>query len=171
MFMGTFFSGIGIFVIVAIGFSWFLLVWTNYSHWAFDRFVNDKVKGAQKYKGMYEKVSKNDAESIKKYKEQLAQAGATRSTLSRRPIKPITDDEIQLAELPQSYSRADLIRLQESREAMIKDNEAYVEEHKNDPEFQLTEEEKKFEAEREQRKEEARLALEGKKPPKKKKKK
>ena len=37
-----------------------------------------------------------------------------RSQLTRRPIKPITDDELQLMELPQSFSRKDLQKLQES---------------------------------------------------------
>jgi len=166
---GGIFQMIALFIAAIFGFSWALLVWTNYSQWAFDKFINDKVPGAQKNRGIYEKVNKNDAEAIKRYREQVAQAQLGRSTLTRRPIKPITDDELQLAELPQSYGRADLQRLQESREAIYRDTEEYVKEHKDEPQYQLTEEEKKFEEEREARKEEARLALEGKKPPKKKK--
>lgn len=149
---------IGVILCFILGFSWFLLVWTDYSQWAFDKFINDRVPGAQKNRGIYEKVSKDDAEAIKKYREQLAQS--SRTVLTRRPIKPITDDELQLAELPQSYSRADLQRLQESREALYRDNEAYIAAHKDDPQYQPTEEEKKFEAEREARKEQARKELE-----------
>ena len=160
---------IGIFAALIISFSWFLLVWTNYSQWAFDKFINDKVPGAKKNRGIYEKVSASDAEAIQKYREQLA--ASTRTTLTRRPIKPITDDELQLAELPQSFTRADLQRLQESKEAIYRDTEEYVKAHQDDPEYQLTEEEKAFQEEIERRKEEARLALEGKKPPKQKKKK
>lgn len=167
--LGGIFQIIGIVIVVLFGFSWFLLIWTDYSQWAFDKFINDKVPGAQKNRGIYEKVSKNDAEAIKRYREQITQASLGRSTLTRRPIKPITDDELQLVELPQSYGRADLQRLQESKDAIYKDSEEYVKEHQNEPQYQLTEEEKKFEEEREARKEEARLALEGKKPPKKKK--
>ena len=160
---------IGIMLAIFLSFSWFLLVWTNYSHWAFDKFINDKIPGAKKNRGIYEKVMASDAEAIKKYREQLA--ASSRTILTRRPIKPITDDELKLVELPQSYSRADLQRLQESKEAIYKDTEEYVNAHKDDPEYQLTEEEKQFEQERERRKEEARLALEGKKIPKQKKKK
>ena len=149
---------IGILLCLILGFSWFLLVWTDYSQWAFDKFINDRVPGAQKNRGIYEKVSKDDAEAIKKYREQLAQS--SRTVLTRRPIKPITDDELQLAELPESYSRADLQRLQESREALYRDNEEYIAAHKDDPQYQPTEEEKKFEAEREARKEQARKELE-----------
>ena len=160
---------IGIFAALIISFSWFLLVWTNYSQWAFDKFINDKVPGAKKNRGIYEKVSASDAGAIQKYREQLA--ASTRTTLTRRPIKPITDDELQLVELPQSFTRADLQRLQESKEAIYRDTEEYVKAHQNDPEYQLSEEEKAFQEEVERRKEEARLALEGKKPPKQKKKK
>lgn len=149
---------IGVILCALLGFSWFLLIWTDYSQWAFDKFINDRVPGAQKNRGIYEKVSKDDAEAIKKYREQLAQS--SRTVLTRRPIKPITDDELQLAELPQSYSRADLQRLQESREALYRDNEEYIAAHKDDPQYQPTEEEKQFEAEREARKEQARKELE-----------
>lgn len=151
---------IGVILCLILGFSWFLLVWTDYSQWAFDKFINDRVPGAQKNRGIYEKVSKTDAESIRKYREQLAQT--SRTVLTRRPIKPITDDDLQLAELPETYGRADLQRLQESREALYRDNDEYVAAHKDDPEYQPTEAEKEFEAEREARKEQARLELEGK---------
>lgn len=169
--LGGLLEMIAMIIIIIFGFSWFLLIWTDYSQWAFDKFVNDKIPGAQKNRGIYEKVSSTDAEALKKYREQVTQASLGRSTLTRRPIKPITDDELQLVELPQSYGRADLQKLQESKEAIYRDTEEYVKEHKDEPQYQLTEEEKKFEEEREARKEAARLALEGKKPPKQKKKK
>lgn len=156
---GGFGTILGVILGLILGFSWFLLVWTDYSQWAFDKFINDKVPGAQKNRGIYEKVSKDDAEAIKKYRDQLAQT--SRTVLTRRPIKPITDDDLQLAELPQTYGRADLQRLQESRDALYRDNEEYIEAHKDDPEYQPTEAEKQFEAEREARKEQARRELEG----------
>ncbi len=155
------------FLVILLAFSWCLLVWTDYSHWIFDKFVNDKVPGAKKNRGIYEKISENDAAALQQYREQVAMYG--RSQLTRRPIKPITDDELQLMELPQSFSRKDLQKLQESKDAIRRDAEEYYEAHKNEEQYQLTEEEKKIEEEREQRKIEARMALEGKKVPKKKK--
>ena len=74
-----------------------------------------------------------------------------RSSLSSRPIKPITDDELQVAELPQSFKREDIIKLNESKKVIYEDNLRYIEEHKNDPEFRITEEEKQMEKEREER--------------------
>lgn len=82
---------IGVILCALLGFSWFLLIWTDYSQWAFDKFINDRVPGAQKNRGIYEKVSKDDARPSKSTAEQLAQS--SRTVLTRRPIKPITDDE------------------------------------------------------------------------------
>ena len=159
-FLGGIFTTIGILLPFTFGFSVGLLVWTDYSHWVFDKFINDRVPGAQKNRGIYEKVNKDDAESIKRYKEQMQQFG--RSALTTRPIKPITDDELKLVELPATFNREDLKKLQESKEAIYKDAEEYVEAHKDDEQYQLTEEEKKLEDEREKRKEEARKLLEKK---------
>ena len=50
-------------------------------------------------------------------------------TFSKKAIKPITDYEIEIDALPESYSRADLIRLEESKKRMIEDSQKYVEEH------------------------------------------
>ena len=146
---GSFFLGIGIILILIMGLSLMLLVWTNFSQWAYDRFINDKVKGAQKNRGIYEKVKESDSGALKKYREQLALAG--RSSLNSKPIKPITDDELQIAELPTSFNRGDIEKLNASKRALIEDHEKYVEEHKNDPEFQLTEEEISLEKEKEER--------------------
>ena len=89
---------IGVLLIIIFGFSLFLLVWTNYCQWTYDKFLNDKVKGAQKNKGIYEKVKGDNSEALKKYREQLAMIKP--SSLSTKPIKPITDEELTLADLP-----------------------------------------------------------------------
>jgi len=132
-FLGGIFSSMGYVAILLLAFSYMLLVWTDFAHWAFDRFINDRVPGAKKNRGIYEKISENDSESLKQYRAQLAQMGP--SSLSSRPIKPITDDELKLEELPTSFSRKDIEKLNESRRILYEDNEKYIEEHKNDPEF------------------------------------
>ena len=144
-----FFMILGIILVLLFGLSLLLLVWTDFSQWAFDKFINDKVAGAQKNKGIYEKVKESDSGALKQYRQQLAMAA--RSSLNSKPIKPITDDDIKLAELPTSFSRGDLEKLNESKKAMYEDHARYVEEHKNDPEFMPTEEEKALEAEQEER--------------------
>ena len=133
IFLGGIFSSIGYAIIVVFGFAYTLLVWTDFAHWSFDRFINDRVPGAKKNRGIYEKVSENDAESLKQYRAQIASMGP--SSLSSRPIKPITDDELQLEELPASFNRKDIEKLNESRRILYEDNEKYIEEHKNDPQY------------------------------------
>ncbi len=144
--LGSIFTSIGYILLILFSFSYCLLVWTDFCHWAYDKFINDKVPGAQKNRGIYEKIKESDSESLQKYRDQLAMG--MRSSLNSKPIKPITDDELKLAELPQSFNRNDIEKLNESRRILYEDNERYVEEHKNDPEFQPTEEEKAMEKDR-----------------------
>lgn len=128
---------IGLILFIFIGPILFTLVWTNYNQWVFDKFINDKVPGAKKNRGIYEKVGKNDSKSLQQYKEQMEKF-ATTSIFSTKPIKPITDEDIKLVELPTTFNRADLQRLQESKQAMIEDNKRYIEEHMNDKNVEST---------------------------------
>ena len=58
---------------------------------------------------------------------------------------------MQLAELPTSFSRKDLEKLQASKQAIYDDHDKYVEEHKNDAEFKLTEDEIALQKEQEEK--------------------
>ena len=151
MFLGSFFMALGIILILLIALSHLLLVWTDFSQWAFDKFINDKIPGAQKNRGIYEKIKESDSGALKKYREQIALA--SRSSLNDKPIKPITDDELKLAELPTSFNRNDILKLNESKKEIYEDHERYVEEHKNDPEFQKSEDELALEKEKAEREE------------------
>ena len=156
--LGGFFLIIGIIMCLLLGVSLMLLVWTDYSQWIYDKFINDKVPGAKKNRGIYEKVQSNEAKSISKYKQQLELA---KGIYGNRPIKPITDD-LELAELPTNFSRKDLERLSESKKAIYEDHRLYVEAHKNDPEFMPSEAElemQKQQSEREKRIEKAKKEL------------
>ena len=149
----------GVIFILLFALSFALLVWTNYCQWAYDKFINDKVPGAKKNRGIYEKVKETNSEALRQYRKQVAM---TRTSLNSRPIKPITDDDIKLVELPTSFNRDDIVRLGESKQAIYDDYARYVEEHKNDPEFQPTEDElemKKAEEERNKRIEKAKKEL------------
>lgn len=157
---GGFFSTIGIILLLLFGLSLALLVWTDYSQWIYDRYVNDKVPGAQKNRGIYEKIKESDSAALRQYSQQIALT--QRSSLNSKPIKPITDDELKVAELPTSFNRSDLEKLRASKQAIYEDHARYVEEHKNDPEFQPTEAElqaKKNSEEREKRIEKAKKEL------------
>ncbi|MBQ3234686.1 MAG: hypothetical protein IJA97_00830 [Clostridia bacterium] len=112
------FFALGIMLILLLSVSVFLLIWTNYSQWVFDEVVNDNVAGAKKYRGIHKKGEIRENETFV-YKK---------SALTARPVKPITDTEIEIHALPESYSRADLVRLEESKKLMIEDSERYAEE-------------------------------------------
>ncbi len=111
---------LGLMLLIFLSISIFMLVWTNYSQWVFDEIINDKVAGAKKNRGIYKK-----GEDVKETEGFIYK----KNFFSNRPIKPITDDDVEIAILPESYSRADLLRLQESKDNMIKDSERYAEEH------------------------------------------
>lgn len=113
--IGGFFLMIGIMIFLILGLSGAALIWTNYSQWAFDKFINDKVPGAVKNRGIYSKNA-----------EETSDFSFERSSLGKRPVKPITDYDVEIVELPQNFSRADLQRLEESKAAMRKDSDEYV---------------------------------------------
>ena len=136
VFLGSFFQIVGIVILVLFGLSYMLLVWFNYSQWAFDKFFESKREGGKVNRGIYAKVGKGGAQSkaVQEYQANLEAAMSVKSDLSSRPIKPITD-ELKVYELPESYSRGDLQKLRESKDKIIEDTESYAEEHKNDEKY------------------------------------
>ncbi len=139
--LGGILSVIGLVALFLMGFSLLLLVWTDFCQWAYDKYLNDRIEGAKKNRGIYEKVKESDSGAIKKYREQLATVG--KSALSSKPIKPITDEDLTIAELPTSFKRDDIVKLNQSKQAIYDDHAKYVEEHKNDPKYKQMEEETK----------------------------
>ncbi len=125
LWIGSLFTIIGYILMITLGFAIMLMIWTNYSQWAFDRFINSKMEGGQTKRGIYEKAKVIKSEALQQYKAQMEQSTAS-SYLDGRPIKPIDDEELQLAELPQMFTRDDLDKLEESRQAIYKDHEEYV---------------------------------------------
>lgn len=131
---------IGYMLVIFFGLSYFMLIWTDYSQWVFDKFINDKVPGAKKNRGIYEKV---DSHGNPLYGTETFDEGAFDTTyLNKRPIKPITDYDVELVELPTSFTREDLKRLEESKEAMRKDSDAYVQDHLNQSKDDVSAEDK-----------------------------
>lgn len=120
--ISSIFFALGLVLIVFIAISILILIWTNYSQWVFDQVINDNVKGAKKHRGIYKKTASTEPEEFV-YKKKI---------FGNKAIKPITDTEIEIATLPENYSRADLLRLEESKKQMIEDSDRYAEEHVND---------------------------------------
>lgn len=130
------FLTLGIITSLLFGLAYALLVWLNFGQWAFDKYINPKISGAKVGRGIYDKNSVSadgdNSEASLEYQRVILAAG--KSQLVARPIKPI-DDELKVYDLPPSYSREDLKKLRESKEAIRTDTEAYAEEHKNDERY------------------------------------
>ena len=138
----NFIGVIGILFLLLIGFSYSGLVWLDYSQWAFDKYINPSY-GIATGRGLYNKESgtmnaapmtatEEQSTAMREYRRQMALNG--RSKLASRPVKPIDDGE-ELYQLPDSFSREDLRKLRESKEAMEQDVKAYAEEHKDDEQY------------------------------------
>ncbi|HJB92777.1 MAG TPA: hypothetical protein H9708_02365 [Candidatus Borkfalkia stercoripullorum] len=135
--LGSFFQMIGFIIMVLFGLSLMLLIWLDYTQWAFDKFIESKREGGKVNRGIYEKVNKkggSQSKAVQEYQQNLEEAMSVKSDLSSRPIKPITDD-LKVYELPESFSRDDLRKLRESKEAIVEDTQKYAEEHMNDEKY------------------------------------
>ena len=160
------FTMIAVVMIILFGFSYALLVWLDFSQWAFDKFINPKIAGAKVGRGIYNKdgtrsSSGEESAAEKEYRRVLLANG--KSDLVSRPIKPI-DDSLQVYELPAAFTREDLQKLRESKQNIAEDTAAYAEEHKND--LRYVEYNKQFEEREKALKEADEKSKKKRKPPK-----
>lgn len=135
--LGSFFQIIGYVIMILFGISLMLLIWLDYTQWAFDKFIESKREGGKVNRGIYEKTNRkggSQSKAVQEYQQNLEAAMSVRSDLSSRPIKPITDD-LKVYELPESFSRDDLKKLRESKDAIMEDTQKYEEEHRNDEKY------------------------------------
>ena len=143
IFGGSILLIIALILLLLIGFSYSMLVWMDFCQWAFDKFVNPTM-GYATGRGLYNKdkaaeksktgsgASVTESAAMREYKRMIVAQG--KSKLVCRPIKPL-DDDLEVYQLPESFSRDDLRRLKESKEAIEQDTRAYEEEHKNDEQY------------------------------------
>ncbi len=134
---------VGMIILILFGISWLLLVWMDYSQWAFDKFVNPE-HGIATGRGLYNKdkaaengarpaqVGLEESAVMREMRRQIVAQG--KSKLVCRPIKPV-DDGVDMYQLPESFSREDLQKLRESRAAVEEDVKQYEEEHKGDAQY------------------------------------
>jgi hypothetical protein len=127
--MGSMISQLLIGVVLLIGLSLGVVVWTIYSHWVFDTFINDKVEGAVKNRGLYEKMGKDGKPVPKK---QSALAARFENPKKKKAVKPVTDEDIAITELPAAFRREDLLKLEAEKETMRADSAKWADAHKDD---------------------------------------
>ena len=154
---------IAIILVLFIAISYALLVWLDFAQWVFDKFINPKIAGAKVGRGIYNKdgtsaLTGDDSAAALEYQRIILAHG--RSKLVARPIKPI-DDDVQVYELPKSFTRDDLQKLRQSKQNIVDDSEAYAEEHKND--LRYVEYNKQFDEREKALQEEANKKKKGKK--------
>ncbi len=121
--------GKGFFFVIAIvffsliGFSFCVLLWMSYSQWVFDKYL---IPERQE-----QKVPKNAQPKERALtKEELIRVATAyeRSVLISRPIEPIEEGK-EPYEIPEAYSRADILKIAESRVSLLAEADRYAGEH------------------------------------------
>ncbi len=126
---------------IIIGISFVILVWTVYTQWVYDRFVNEHVKGAVKNRGMYVPSAAEDTRTeIEKIRSRATKYG---SAYASRRMSSI-DDGKSFTPLETTFSRADLERLRTEKQEMATE----IDEEIASINAQLDDEERAFEEEK-----------------------
>ncbi|MBO4572482.1 MAG: hypothetical protein J5762_01770 [Clostridia bacterium] len=128
-FIGSSFLLFGAMAVIIIGVSFFMFVWTAYSQWVYDKFVNINVKNTYvpteadiKLKKEREAKTTSAAED-ESYDTVGAPAAAQVNYI--KVAKPINDD-VTVSDLPTKFTLGDIKKVKESKGDMIKDAEEYA---------------------------------------------
>ena len=81
---------------------------------------------AVKEKAKTKKNVKKEAAVDEEYFEEIG------NNYSMKGVKPITDEDVSLHELPQTFSRSDLVKLEESKQKMQSDSDEYRQNYAED---------------------------------------
>lgn len=123
----TFFIFVAYVVFLLMGFSVILLVWTSFTQWVFDKFIEPKIKVEEsKSKKM---VKTEEPKSEKDIARELLAAG--RSEILGKPILPVSD-KIAIKPLGKTFNRSDLNRINSDREKLHGEILSYENAHKNE---------------------------------------
>jgi len=112
-----------------VGFSFIILLWTVYAHHIFDKYINDKVEGAEKNKGLHIQT-----EEEKLAKEERRRKATNIRFVNPKKKKPVTSVEegSTFEPLPTTFNRADLHRLAEEKEHVKQEIDKEYEEVENE---------------------------------------
>ncbi|HEY8444089.1 MAG TPA: hypothetical protein VIL24_04765 [Clostridia bacterium] len=120
-----------------VGVSMTILIWTLYSHYVFDKYLNDKIEGAIKDRGIYRKSKEEIARKRKEAEERRKKAANTKFVNPKKRKRSI-DEGKSITPLEVTFSREDLKRLAEEKKQL--ESEALDSEAEND-EVDITTEE------------------------------
>ncbi len=119
-FFGGVFAMVGYIIIVVFGLSYILLVWTNYSHWIYERFLAGNTT--------YEQSADNEKAKAEAERREAHQK-VVRERLASLPIKPFTEDDPQIRVIPSVYTLADVEATEKSILAMREDSDKYYQQN------------------------------------------
>ena len=127
--LGSSFIMLGILALVMIGMSYTMLVWTNYSHWVFDKFIYGSIKSV--YRPTEEEIKrKQEREEAKKQifgqDDGFDTVDGGMAAAYSVNAKPVSDEDKAVETLPENFTFADLKRLKESKAELKKDAEEYA---------------------------------------------
>jgi Na+-transporting methylmalonyl-CoA/oxaloacetate decarboxylase gamma subunit len=120
---------------IIMGFSFIILVWMAFAQWVFDMFITPAIedeKKAAKAKMTPQELAAAKEQEEKAVAMELLAAG--KSELIGKPIKPINDD-ISIAEVGLTFTRADLKRVEGDRKTMNDGVKKYYDDHINDTRY------------------------------------
>ncbi len=117
--------------VMVIGFVFFSLSWTSYNMYVFEKVVKSKNLYTAQDLAVNEKAKskknvKKEAAVDEEYFEEIG------NNYSMKGVKPITDEDVSLHELPQTFSRSDLVKLEESKQKMQSDSDEYRQNYAED---------------------------------------
>jgi signal transduction histidine kinase len=112
------FGMIFIMLYMFIGISLTILIWTLYAHWVFDRFLNEKVEGAIKDRGIYRK---NKEEIAAKREDERKRQEKARYVNPKKKTKKSISEGKSYTPLESTFSRADLEKLNKEKQEVKKE--------------------------------------------------
>jgi len=116
-------------IFIVIGFSFIILLWTVYAHHIFDKYINDKIEGAEKNKGLH-----IPTEEEKQAKEERRRKATNVRFANPKKKKPVTSVEegSTFEPLSTTFNRSDLHRLAEEKEQVKQEIDKEYEDVENE---------------------------------------
>ena len=140
-FLGQIFMTVGLVFMLAFGLSFFLLVWTNYSHWIYEKFLS----GAEVNEPKKAPKTQEQKEQDKANKEQLKAQEKVASKI-QLAVKPLEEGDPDVRSLPSIFTIEDIEAVENSKKAMQADSDSYAENlKKENPNLAKTQPEQKAE--------------------------
>lgn len=117
LFFGSEALSLALILIMFLGASFTMLVWTVYSQWIYDRFIQDKV---QSYKASAEEINKHNSrekeKEVAKQEEGYREVGKSKSLMDG--VAPVTDYDVQVNDLDEVFTRDDLAGALQSKDKL-----------------------------------------------------